>query len=367
MHKILLFCLLTPVLVGIFGWGRGSLELENRTRAVMPDLPKSARNLPKYLALLDAFVSDNIGFRDQMIAMKRIFDLQINGHSNSRVIAGQDGWLFYNAPDVIDRDSGREFIPFRVANMVNYALEIQDIAKTNRAKLLVIPVPNKDAIYQKYLPAWAQTDTIRPTERGAIVDMLKAKNVPVVDPFALFQNFDLDRTPLYFKRDTHWNNFGAYVVFYEAMSTFGLQERLQSPETILRGYSEGKQYGVLDQFLGLSVAAESEPLPDLDMSVFAGSPELSVQEFDDHVSMDSFEVKYGPLKPRLLVVGDSFTYSFFRRYWGAVFGEVRWSHHNYGAYDRGGFKKFKPDYIIFEFVDWEIPAWREFKPWGRGN
>jgi alginate O-acetyltransferase complex protein AlgJ len=372
MHKILLICLLIPVFVGISGLGRGSLELENRARVVMPDFPRAVADWPEYFTKIDAFISDNIGGRDQLIAMKKSFELAINGYSNSKVIAGSDGWLFYNAHDVIDRDSGHQFVPFRVTNIVNYALEMQDLAQKNGAKFLVIPVPNKSAIYRKYLPTWAQVEGTPKTERAAIVELLKEKDVPLVDPFAIFEGFDLDSTPLYFKRDTHWNDFGAYVVFFRAMSEFGLQKDLPTPDTILLGYSEGKQYGVLDQFLGFSTPAESEPLPNLDMSVFTNFPELSFREFDDHVSMDSFEIKYSPAKPKLLVVGDSFTYGlvvgdsftygFFRQYWGAVFGEVRWSHHDYGAYDRSGIEEFKPDYVIFEFVDWEVPAWRKFKP-----
>jgi hypothetical protein len=46
---------------------------------------------------------------------------------------------------------------------------------------------------------------------------------------------------------------------------------------------------------------------------------------------------------------------------------VRWSHHDYGAYDRNGMDSFKPDYVIFEYVDWEVPAWREFTPAAASN
>jgi hypothetical protein len=258
-------------------------------------------------------------------------------------------------------------VPFRVTNMVTYIMESQEMAARTGAGFVAIPVPNKDTIYSRYLPQWAQAQVPQQTEREAIVASLAAQNVPLVDPAALFTAYDLDKTPLYFKRDTHWNTFGAYLAFYQAMVQFGLQADLPAPDTILKGYSEGKYYGVLDQFLGLSVAAESELLPDLDMSRFAQFPEVSVQTFDDHVSMDSFEVKYGGTKPKLLVVGDSFTYSFFRSYWGAVFSEVRWSHHDYGAYDRNGMDSFKPDYVIFEYVDWEVPAWREFTPAAASN
>lgn len=360
MHRILLILLILPVVLWIAMPDRGALVSENRTRAEMSGGPYHLSDVTDYLTQVNAVVSDNIGLRDQLISVKNRLDRLINRRNSARVIAGQDGWLFYNAAQVIERNSGQVFVPERVENMVQFAQEAQTLATENGAKFIAMTVPNSHSVYRKYLPDWARSNGSQPTEQRAIAKRLKAESIPTSDPYLLFQNMNLDATPVYFHRDTHWNTYGAYIAFYNAMTQFGLSNDIPAPQDILKGYFQGEYFGVLDQFLGLSAAAESESLPNLDMSAFTRYPEQSFTETDDHVSMDSYDVSYAPGRPRLLVIGDSFSYSFFRQYWGAAFSAVHWSHHDYGRYDRTVFERFKPDYVIFEFVDWEVPAWVAF-------
>jgi alginate O-acetyltransferase complex protein AlgJ len=360
MHRILLILLILPAVLWVALPERGALTLENRTRATFPELPVSLSGLTDFLAGVDAFLADNIGLRDQLIETKTRLNLLVNRHSNSRVIAGENGWLFYNAPQVAERNAGIIFQPERVENMVRFAMQAQELAAAQGAGFVAIPVPNSHSVYRRFLPVWARPVGEPLTEQRAIADGLRARHVPVSDPYQLFQSRDLDAMPLYYRRDTHWNNFGAYIAFHDAMAQLGLAKFFPEPQSILKGYVQGEYYGVLDQFLGLDQAAEPEPLPDMDMAAFSRRPELGMTETDDHVSMDSYEVSYASEGPRLLVIGDSFSYSFFRQYWGAGFGTVHWSHHDYGRYDRRVFDRFKPDYVIFEFVDWEVPAWVNF-------
>ena len=360
MHRILLTLLILPAVLWIALPERGALTLENRARASQPGLPADLTGLTEFLAGVDAFVADNIGLRDQLIAAKTSLNLVVNDRSNSRVIAGEDGWLFYNAPQVIERNSGLIFQPERVENMLRFAEQAHELATAQGARFVAIPVPNSHSVYWRHLPVWARPAGDQLTEQRAIAEGLKARGMLTSDPYLLFQNRDLEATPLYFRRDTHWNKYGAYIAFHDAMVQVGLSQFFPAPEAILKGYADGEYYGVLDQFLGLDEAAETEPLPDLDMAAFARRPELGIIETDDHVSMDSYEVTYASVGPRLLVIGDSFSYSFFRQYWGAGFAAVHWSHHDYGRYDRSVFERFKPDYVIFEFIDWEVPAWVAF-------
>ncbi|SDK61979.1 alginate O-acetyltransferase AlgX-related protein [Aliiruegeria lutimaris] len=359
MDRLLLIILVIPVIAGLFG---SDLSMENRVRKKFPNVPGTLSELDVFFSEVDAFVSDNIGLRNQMIEVKRSVDKTLNGGGNSLVIAGSEGWLFYNAPSVIDRNSGREFLPWRVTNMTRYVQEAQDLATSVGAHFIAIPVPNKHAVYNAKLPRWARAEDTERSEQRAIVHEIGSLGVPLSDPYLLFKNFDLDATPLYFKRDTHWNEFGAYIAFYDAIVQLGLAADLPAPMNLLQGFEEGSFFGVLDQFSGLSEAAESESLPILDMTAF-GVAELEFNEIDDHVSMDSYIVSYDTKqvghsrKPRLLIIGDSFTYDLFRPYWGSVFGEVRWSHHGHGKYNRAAIEEFQPDFVIFEFVDWEIPAW----------
>jgi hypothetical protein len=359
MQRILLALLMLPAIFWLLLPSGGSLTLENRNRAAFPSWSSDTTTIADFLKGFDAYVADNIGLRDQLIEIKTNLDLLVNGPSNSRVIAGEDGWLFYNAPYVVNRNSGAIFLPERVENMVKYVEESKKLATTAGVKaFLAMPVPNSHAINGKHLPSWARPQMENPrTEQRAITEKLKAAGMMVSDPFLLFEKYDLDKRPLYFRRDTHWNDFGAYIAFYDAMMQFNLQNAFPQPESILKGYEQGEYYGVLDQFLGFEKPAASEPLPILDRSSFDRHPEVSFTETNDHVSMDSYEVTYNQPGPRLLVIGDSFSYSFFRRFWGSEFSAVHWSHNRYGKYDRTVFERFKPDYVIFEFVDWEIPNW----------
>jgi hypothetical protein len=356
MDKILVTLLLIPVLLGFTGLGKNAVNLENRSEAAMPDFPTSLSEVGGYFKAIDAFVSDNIGLRNQMLSVKKSLDRKLNGSGNSRVIAGKDGWFFYNASAVIERNLGLEFNEYRVKNITNHVLEAKELSDKVGANFIAIPVPNKHSVYMDKLPSWAQGHQKR-NEQRATTEALIEHGVQVSDPYSLFQNYDLDTTPLYFRRDTHWNDFGAYIAFFDAINQLELPNTLPDPKDFLLGYYDGEYYGVLDQFMGLESPAEAEPLPNLNFDFFSKFPERNAREVDDHVSMDTYIVDYDDTKPKLLIIGDSFTYSFFRRYFGSVFGEVRWSHNAHGAYSRTAFEEFQPDYVIFEFVDWETPAW----------
>jgi hypothetical protein len=149
MHRILLILLILPAALWIAMPERSALILENRNRAEMPALPAALSGLTDYLAGVDAFVADNIGLRDQLMTVKNRLNRVINGKSNSRVIAGEDGWLFYNAAQVVERNAGLIFQPERVENMLRYAQEAQDLANAQGAHFIAMPVPNSHALYRK--------------------------------------------------------------------------------------------------------------------------------------------------------------------------------------------------------------------------
>ena len=89
-----------------------------------------------------------------------------------------------------------------------------DFYAARGAKYMIIIAPNKEGIYAEYMPERMQKARSSDKSRADVaIEYLKkhtkAVFVPLKEPILTAKNRFPQR--LYFKKDTHWNNIGAYV------------------------------------------------------------------------------------------------------------------------------------------------------------
>jgi alginate O-acetyltransferase complex protein AlgJ len=171
----------------------------------------------------ERYVVDNFGFRPYLIRGYSVLKLTLLGVSPvPSVILGKDSWLFYNSEALADGNTINDFrgtIPLSQAELIKLQRRLEEnqraLAEENVGYLVVI-VPNKSTIYSEYMPD--NIKTFRHTKRlDQLLDhMRRHSEVKILDlREALFRA--KREHPVYWKTDSHWNSYGAYIGYVEIM------------------------------------------------------------------------------------------------------------------------------------------------------
>lgn len=186
---------------------------EKRPLAAFPQIPDTVTQAQHFFLDLDSYLNDHFGYREWMIyryqreLRKRFADSQ----NIAKVLKGADNWYFNTDNRLLEDFTGRNLLSDN--NLNNWILSYQNkqkwLAQRGVHYLLIVP-PNKQTIYSEFIeePLLGYKGTSRFTqiknklsvnEKSALVDL-----TPV-----LLENKDADA--LFFKSDTHWTPYGAYL------------------------------------------------------------------------------------------------------------------------------------------------------------
>jgi len=203
-------------------------RLEMRPPAPMPALPHSLSALAAYPEKFGAFFADHFGLRRQMIALRSRIALKLLRKSTSPVVVvGSGGWLFYSGDRSIENYLRQA--PFSTAELDEWATRLHEreawFAARGIAYLFVV-APDKQTVYPEYMPR-----SLEPGPGAARLDQLvarlaggRAENIAsgadaisaggdaLLDLRATLVNAKRDGQ-LYFMRDSHWNDRGAYRAY----------------------------------------------------------------------------------------------------------------------------------------------------------
>jgi len=144
--------------------------------------------------------------------------------TNSMVVTGTDGWLFF-VPELRHLSLGTfwgssaasvsKATSTSAADPLAAILDFRDQLKSAGIDLLVVPVPEKAAIYpEKIVSDAVNTASARLDSSDAeFLGVLKQNGVDVIDlaPEFLHYRKDHPNEPLYSKEDTHWSGYGIAV------------------------------------------------------------------------------------------------------------------------------------------------------------
>ena len=192
---------------------------ENRELAKAPRWDHD--NWRRFSSDCENYVGDNFGLRPELIRWNSVLKLIVLGVSPvPSVIPGKDSWLFYCSEALDDGNTINDFrgtIPLSAAELEGLQRKLEDNArefeKLNIPYLVAI-APNKNTVYPEYLP-----DAIRrfhPVTRldQVMAHMREHSKVKILDlRDALLKA--RGGVPLYWKTDSHWNTYGAYVGYAE--------------------------------------------------------------------------------------------------------------------------------------------------------
>lgn len=192
---------------------------ENRVLAPVPD-PGSP--LPVFLAAVDDFVKDHLGFRDSLIRIGYRIRLALGVSPRRDVLLGEDGWLSYDGDGSLDDHRGlRPRGEHQRLGWGPFLAERQRWLGERGVRFLFVVAPDKETIYPERLPAGFHVPGAR-SRLDLLVEDLSARGVSCLDlrpALKASKGEDL----LYHAHDTHWNDLGAFVAHRELVRQLGLE------------------------------------------------------------------------------------------------------------------------------------------------
>lgn len=216
---ISLFCASLAVPVIFIDYSKLRSETENRTLAAFPDVLDEERKFNKdfFYGLADWF-EDHIGFRDSM--MKIYSHVMVNGFglsSSDRVVFGDDGWMFYTPDNNLELvKGGYPLTDEMLAQIAQTQQRINDHYSAMGKEYFLVITPSKATVYPEYIQGGNYE--VSETAADILTDHLKAnttvKVINVKDGIIAAK----DQGQLFFKTDTHWNQFGSYKAYEYILS-----------------------------------------------------------------------------------------------------------------------------------------------------
>lgn len=276
-------------------------------------------DLKSEIKLFLVLANDEVG--EQILLIER---------SNSiKVLNGYNGYLFLDNDTnySVDQYTGKYNISQDVFNKwTNYFESARDASSIVNAKSLFLVVPAKEEIYPDMYPHRRGKDCFIDrfiTNFGNNIIFLKDK-------------LSNDREFTYYKTDTHWSDYGAYLGAVEVLRGFGLDHMI---EKLCNSFNVVDTNGDLG----------GKFVPSKKAKYLSLSQKVSIN-FDNQISNIGriwiFLNQHAEINETLIIFGDSFSNN-FARYFKDVFSKVIFVH-SVASFDIDIIEHEEPKYILFQ-------------------
>jgi hypothetical protein len=169
------------------------------------------------------------------------------------VAIGKDGWLFQCDETAVEQVTGLRSYSPHACQRWRFALESRwSWLRQRGIRYRFLIVPEKHVVYQDMLPPEIVISELRPA--AALVKSLSASHCPV-QPIYPQQALIAGRSRMdtYYKLDTHWNSYGAYLCYLELCRSI----RVDMPLKVFD--SDAITYFEYDHTGDLAVRLDPEP------------------------------------------------------------------------------------------------------------
>jgi hypothetical protein len=361
------FCivLLTFPLASILGLRTSSKESfinqEKRTITRLPNWDWKSKSIKKYFSESESFFGDHLAFREDLLKLNAKLKNRLGLPMDAEdVIIGKDGWIFLGNKyqKTINQYRGlKQMDAKQIHSFYKYFGDIQDYLKNLNIPFYIAIAPDKHSIYPEYLPSYLSKKGNTP------YDQIMSSNtfLQIIDlKKALIEKKKNHKLPLYYKTDSHWNLFGAYLAYWEILSYFN--PSFQSSSIILDETNFTSRLSQRKTDLSLTIKGESL-YNDVEVSIKDKLSKHKLKLMSNNKWVDinpnrAFEMlnhnlirnkhKHG----KILVIGDSFSNS-LSIYLNNTFGEIKYCHFiKPGTNDIASLVQlYKPDFVLFEVVE----------------
>jgi len=338
------------------------LKFDQRPRSEAAKFDWERARLRAYFSSLEPFLSDRLPFREQLLGFQARVNLVFGKLLNPDVVVlGKDGWLFFGNSVGRGIDQYRGLLRFDdrgLAEFQNYFTEIEKTVAQAGIPLVVAIAPDKHSIYPERLPGGLSRKGRSPTDQV----MAGPLGSRILDLRSVLLDAKADSPhPLYYKTDSHWNEFGAYLAYRAIM------DRLPGFPPVDPGVVDFLPLPVVGHGdLAIKVGGDLEfpdSLTHIRRDFFRGSLQVENLRSGTVSGLPAIEMvrvsEFPSLKisnPRhpgtILLIGDSFLEN-ISRFFNNTFGTVVYqSYGDFGAFGLSTLlEKFQPQAVVFLMVE----------------
>jgi len=194
--------------------------------AKTPDIKLNLMSITRFPGDFRFYIKHRFGFKETLVTMSSVFKESIFGISPyTNVILGEDSFLFLGESEAIDYAQG--VMLFEDEELERWNQVIQDNAKKIEimgSKYELVLTPSKHTVYPGKLPSWVNVSAVKKTRADQLMSKARKFGLPIHDlRGALIQERGSSNLPvLYYKTDTHWNEYGAALGTNYLLSQVGL-------------------------------------------------------------------------------------------------------------------------------------------------
>ena len=354
-----------------------STESENRNPVTWDEV--MAAPLEEKSSVFESWFNDRFPLRGELTIGNGLADYFVFGDSaSSQVVRGKEGWCFYRGDEdyCLDQYKGIENCSDEtMGEILENLTNTRDYLAERGIDFIVMIVPGKQRIYSEYMP-----DEIKVIDEkcntdevvSAIRENTDIKLLWLEENFEKYKSENPGGTPLYYKLESHWNDFGAYVGTSVLLSELGVKgyekDDFSSEALFERGITitQKKQTELdLTKLMNLSsvlsdtayeVEGYSENIPEIfkgkDAAEVAGTAGLFENEESEDEAYSEIiisENDSAPDKRKIYLYGDSFS-RYMVSYLGSEFSQV----YRNDEIDNEQLFAVSPDVVVFEIVERNI-------------
>jgi alginate O-acetyltransferase complex protein AlgJ len=308
---------------------------EGRRLAPPPQLDATPAGWFALPGQVDAYLKDHFGLRYAMIRLHKDLTHPVLLKVNTGALIGRDGRMFYEGNEMVRQSAGLVLRDQRIADAVDLVAAMRDALARKGAGFIVAVPPNSSTIYQDDLPFWAQNKG-KKTEYDLFLEGLAARGVKTVDLRPVMQAVRA-QGEAYLMYDAHWTRRAALAGFNAVVEADRHPDWRLDPATSL-GPPELRRGGDVARILGVQDDV-SEEMETFALSQSGTDEALSKEIMPDHV------ITTGRPGPTVMVIGDSFTQSYFPLMLAQHVGRAIWIHHHECGFDWKLIDRLKPEEV----------------------
>ncbi len=333
-------------------------ELEKRHLAAFPALYTNGGGIaPGIRGAFETWLNDNIGFRDLFVSTYGNIQYNVFGRSpNSTVQLGRDGWMYYTKDRNLQIASGEYVLSSKeLETIFKQQLQIYDKLKKQGIEYVLVLPTSKVSIYPEYIRSGDYH--VRETPVDQLAQYIQEHSDIRVIPLKKALLDAKNEGQVFFKTDTHWTEFGAYMGYCEIIRKLGDFGMLSdAPEEVTF-----KPFEYQGEMGGLMGNSKLVPPEKTTKSIITANDAHRVEEGELYQSFWAILGQYQVKTPCYLYENDSKTNTLLM-YGDSMFGswnatELLAEHFNHMAYVWGGdiqqeyIDLLKPKIVIFELTE----------------
>jgi hypothetical protein len=172
-------------------------EIDNRELAELPEIGTAG-----FTSDFDNYISDRIGFRNQMINSYAVLNDVVAGElTHSLYTYGQDGYIFFNMHNnVIFSDFHQAF--------VDMVVKLNNYCEQRGTKFYFLFDPEKISVYRRYLPVGVNYDD---SWVDTLIEKLEGQGVTCINNTELLTEKSMEESVFNVEYDAgHWNDLGCF-------------------------------------------------------------------------------------------------------------------------------------------------------------